>query len=156
MEVAMIFDLVSAIELTASAAISITVVALAMAGPAGQRIRLAAALTVWFVIVVALGASGMLSYDGALGVPGLGLAVMLPVLVMTAIAFATPGGRRAIANAPVPALIGLNVVRIAGVTFLLLHASGRLPAPFAPAAGWGDIAIGVAAPLVAWMVARDR
>lgn len=152
----MIFDLVSAIELTASAAIAITVVALAMAGTPGRRIRLAAALAAWFGLVVALGASRVLSYDGALGVPGLGLAVMLPIVVMTALAFATAGGRRALENAPLPALIGLNVVRIAGVTFVLLHAAGRLPAPFAPAAGWGDIAVGAAAPLVAWMVARDR
>ncbi len=53
------------------------------------------------------------------------------------------------------ALIGVNVVRVLGVEFLLLQAAGRLPAPFAPAAGWGDVAVGAAAPLVAWMVARD-
>ncbi len=149
----MTIDLLSAIELTASAAIVITVVALAVAGTPDRRIRVAAALTAWFGVVVALGASGALSY---VGVPGLGLAVMLPVLVMAALAFATSGGRQAIENAPVPALIGLNVVRIAGVTFLLLHAAGRLPAPFAPIAGWGDIAVGAAAPLVAWMVVRHH
>ena len=152
----MTFDLLSAIELTASAAIVITIVALAVAGTPDRRIRLAAALAMWFVVVVALGASRAFSYGGALGVPGLGLTVMLPILVMTALAFATARGRRALADAPVPALIGLNVVRIAGVAFLLLHAAGRLPAPFAPVAGWGDIAVGAAAPLVAWMVARDH
>jgi hypothetical protein len=156
MEDTMTFDLLSAIALTASAAIAITVVALAVAGTPDRRIRLAAALATWFVVVVALGASRAFSYDGALGVPGMGLAVMLPILVMTTLTFATAGGRRALENAPVPALIGLNVVRIAGVSFLLLHAAGRLPAPFAPVAGWGDIAVGAAAPLVAWMVLRDH
>ncbi len=138
----MTFDLLSAIELTASAAIAITGVAVAMAGTPDRRIRLAAALAAWFGAVVALGASDALSYAGALGVPALGLAVMLPILVMTALTFATARGRRALADAPVPVLIALNVVRIAGVIFLLLHAAGRLPAPFAPIAGWGDIAVG--------------
>jgi hypothetical protein len=31
-------------------------------------------------------------------------------------------------------------------------AHGRLPAPFAPAAGWGDIAVGLTALPVAWLV----
>ncbi len=117
--------------------------------------ELAAALVAWFVVVVALGASRVLAYDRALGVRGLGVAVMLPILVMTMLAFGTSGGRQALARAWVPALIGVNVVRVLGVEFLLLHAAGRLPAPFAPAAGWGDFVVGAAAPLVAWMVARD-
>ncbi len=151
----MIFDLVGAIELTASSAILITVVALAMAATRDRQALLAAALAAWFVAVVALGASRVLSYDGALGVPGLGLAVILPILVMTTLAFGTTGGRQALAEVPVPTLIGVNVVRVLGVDFLLLHAAGRLPVPFAPAAGWGDFVVGAAAPLVAWMVARD-
>lgn len=40
-----------------------------------------------------------------------------------------------------------------GVSFLVLHTQGRLPASFALTAGWGDIAIGVTAPLVAWLIA---
>lgn len=152
----MTFDLLSAIELTTSAAIAITIVALAVAATPDRRIRLAAALATWFVVIVALGASRAFSYGGAFGVPGMGLAVMLPILVMTALIFATARGRRALTDAPVPMLIGLNVVRIAGVTFLLLHAAGRLPAPFAPVAGWGDMAVGAAAPLIAWMVLRDH
>ncbi len=97
----------------------------------------------------------MLHDAGALGVPGLGVAVTLPILVMAALTFGTAGGRQALARAPVAALIGVNVVRLLGATFVLLYTAGRLPAPFAPAAGWGDMAVGATAPLVAWMVARD-
>jgi hypothetical protein len=39
--------------------------------------------------------------------------------------------------------------RIVGFTFLVLYASGILPGYFALPAGWGDIAIGATAPLVA-------
>jgi len=35
-----------------------------------------------------------------------------------------------------------------------LYAAGRLPAPFAPSAGWGDIIAGVTAAPLAWSIAR--
>ncbi len=44
--------------------------------------------------------------------------------------------------------------RVAGVFFLLYLALGRLPAPFALPAGLGDIAAGIAAPLVARRLAQ--
>jgi hypothetical protein len=40
--------------------------------------------------------------------------------------------------------------RVGGIVFLLLYRQGALPGVFALPAGWGDIAIGVTAPLVAW------
>jgi hypothetical protein len=43
-------------------------------------------------------------------------------------------------------LVAVHVLRIAaGAYFLLLHARGVLPGEFAIPAGWGDIAVGVAA-----------
>jgi hypothetical protein len=44
--------------------------------------------------------------------------------------------------------------RVAGVAFLLYMALGHLPALFALPAGLGDIAAGIAAPLVAFRLAR--
>lgn len=38
---------------------------------------------------------------------------------------------------------------------MLLYAAKRLPAPFAPVAGWGDIFVGLTAGPVAWIAARD-
>ncbi len=151
----MLLELLTAIALTASAAIAIVVVTLAVAATPDRRVRLAAALATWFVVIVGLGAGRVLSYDGAFGASGLGLAVILPIVAMSTLALGTGGGRQALAQASVPALISLNAIRVAGAAFLLLHAAGRLPAPFAPIAGWGDIAVGAAAPLVAWMFLRD-
>ena len=42
-------------------------------------------------------------------------------------------------------------MRVLGVMFVLLYLGGRLPAPFAPVAGWGDIIVGVTAMPVAWL-----
>jgi hypothetical protein len=58
---------------------------------------------------------------------------------------------RALRAIPLSMLIGVNVIRAFGVTFLLLYSAGRLPAPFAPVAGWGDILVGLTALPVAWL-----
>ena len=65
------------------------------------------------------------------------------------------GLRKGWNEAPLAILVGVHAVRILGVSFLILEAGKRLPAPFAPAAGWGDIIAGVAAIPVAWMVYRQ-
>jgi hypothetical protein len=66
----------------------------------------------------------------------------------------SPAGRRVVAAASLPALIGVQLYRTIGVVFLVLLALGQLPAHFALPAGWGDVAIGLTAPLVALAVAR--
>ncbi len=40
--------------------------------------------------------------------------------------------------------------RIGGIVFVILYQQGALPGVFALPAGWGDISIGVTAPVVAW------
>jgi hypothetical protein len=150
------FDLITAVMLTAAAATAIAIVTLSMARQAGARIRLATALVTWFAVVVALGATRTLSPDVGLGTPGLGLTAVFPALTLTFLALGTPRGRAALAEASLPALIGLHTIRVLGVIFVLLYAAGRLPAPFALAAGWGDIATGLAAPSVAWAVAHGH
>lgn len=47
-----------------------------------------------------------------------------------------------------------HTFRVIGVSFLLYLALGYLPALFALPAGLGDMATGIAAPLVAWRLAR--
>ncbi len=149
------FDLISATALTASAAIVIAVLSVAMARESAARFRLAVALSGWFVVVVALGVSRALSADAGIGTPGLGLAVVLPLLVIAGLTLGTASGRSALANAPLPRLIAVHTLRVIGVTLLLLYAAGRLPGPFAPLAGWGDIIVGISAPFVAWNIARN-
>jgi hypothetical protein len=49
-----------------------------------------------------------------------------------------------------------HALRIVGVTFLVVMGLGQLPAVFALPAGLGDVAVGVAAPLVAYRLSRGR
>ncbi len=52
--------------------------------------------------------------------------------------------------------IAIHALRALGFTFVVLYTAGRLPAPFAPAAGWGDIFIGVTALPLAWFISRNN
>jgi hypothetical protein len=152
MEVIM-FDILSTAELTVSAAIVVGFLSLAMAETTGGRAIVLVALGAWFACVLAIGATGALS-PALGGPPALGLAVILPIAALVWAYFALPAVRTAMAATPLPALIALNAIRLLGFTFLVLYAEGRLPAPFAPSAGWGDIFIGATALPVAWAVWR--
>jgi hypothetical protein len=148
------FDILSTIGLTASASLIISFLAYAMAETPRGRLTVAGVLIAWFVLVLAIGAGGALDPAGGLGVPALGLTVVLPVVALVCAFFAFPPIRAALMATPLSALVAINTIRILGVIFVMLYAAGRLPAPFAPSAGWGDMIAGVAAPAVAWSIAR--
>lgn len=81
------------------------------------------------------------------GIISLVIAVGLVVLSRT--------WRRVVDAVPADALISTQVYRvIGGVLFLPLYASGILPGYFALPAGWGDLAVGLLALLVALAVKR--
>jgi hypothetical protein len=146
------FDLISMAELSASMTVVIVGFTVLFGRTLKGRIVVATVLAAWFCGVLAVGATGLLQPD-RIGVPGLGAAVALPVVLLTLFGLGTAKGRAAIRNAPLAGLVGVQAVRVLGVSFVILHALGRLPAPFAPVAGWGDIAIGAAAaPLALWLL----
>ena len=144
------FDLIASMELTACSAIAIAVLSSVFGESLYAKIKIASGLSIWFVLVALLGATGALGYEHGTGAPGLGVAVMLPIVVLSMVVLRSPSLRRRLENIPLSILIGVHAIRILGVSFLILYAAGRLPAPFAPLAGWGDILAGIAA----WPVAR--
>ncbi|MBV8100614.1 MAG: hypothetical protein JOZ31_15820 [Verrucomicrobia bacterium] len=145
----MTFDLLSTIGLTASAAVAVAVFVALFGSSLTSRISIGAAMTLWFIGVLALGASGNI------GTPLLGAAVLVPIVVLSVVGFGSSVARGRLQSPPLPELIALNVIRLLGVLFVLLYAAKRLPAPFAPVAGWGDIAAGAAAVPIALWVARQ-
>lgn len=149
-----IFDLVAAVALTASASIIVGMLAASYPGSSTARMGVGAALGIWFGMIVVLGGIGAFDDVRGIGAPGLGIAVLLPVLVMSYAGTRVAALKAAVAGIPLTLLVGVNAVRVLGVVFVLLYADGRLSAPFAPVAGWGDILIGVTALPVAWAVAR--
>jgi len=63
--------------------------------------------------------------------------------------------RRVIDAAPTSVLIGVQLYRVIGAVFLVLLAQRQLPPHVALPAGWGDVTVGLAAPLVGLAVARE-
>jgi hypothetical protein len=145
----MTFDLLSTIVLTASATVVVATFVALFGSSVTSRISIGAAMALWFIGVLGFGARGNIA------TPLLGAAVLIPIGVLSVVGFGWPAGRGRLQAAPLPALMALNVTRILGVLFVLLYAAKRLPAPFAPVAGWGDIAAGaVALPLAFWVARR--
>jgi hypothetical protein len=150
------FDLVGAIELTVSAAILIGSLAGGLGHTARTRIGAVAAWAAWFGLIILLAASGAFDARHGIGIGRFGAAVALPVAILALAGNRVAGFRSAIAEVPLSLLVGLHAVRVLGISFILLYAAGRLPAPFAPVAGWGDVFIGLLALPVAWVAARQR
>ena len=75
-------------------------------------------------------------------------------IVLLAAVWTSPALRRTLGAISLPAVHGVQLYRAIGATFFVLLAQGQLPAHFALPAGWGDVAVGLAAPLVALALAR--
>ena len=76
------FEILSTIGLTASAAIVIGSLAHAMAETPRGRLTALGVLTAWFALVVTIGASDALDPVRGFGVPALGLTVGLPLAAL--------------------------------------------------------------------------
>jgi hypothetical protein len=147
-------DIIGSIALTALAVTGSA--ALILASPLDDRakLRLAGVTGAWFVAMVGLAAAGLFSAASRVGTPAIGLAVVVPVLIVVASAVLGSRTRAVILGIPLTLLVAIHVGRLLGVFFLLLHAAGRIPPTFALSAGWGDIAVAVFAVPLAWAVHR--
>ena len=104
-------------------------------------------VAVWFVAAAAVGASGILA---RLPFPPPAIAVGLTILLLLLVRVSRGARHAVFALGPAP-LVAFHLTRIAaGAYFLVLYRRGVLPDEFALAAGWGDIAVGVAAAVVLW------
>lgn len=103
------------------------------------------ALTLWFAVVIALGADGAYA-----GVPGswplpILIGVTVPIMVFLTLYSAWPTFRRFILSLDPILVAALQAWRFGGLGLLALYVYGILPAQFAWPAGLGDMAIGAAA-----------
>jgi hypothetical protein len=106
-------------------------------------------ITAWFVL--ALTASGLDIFQNPPSTPpiALGLAVLVPVLIFLAWYGSSQDFRAFVLSLDLRILTMLQSWRIAGFGFLALYTYKILPGSFALPAGWGDLFIGVTAPLIA-------
>ncbi len=113
-----------------------------------------ASLAAWLAAATLLSAAGAFAASG--GPPTIAIAVLAPVLAGGLALALSPAARARAVAIPQPWLVGIQSLRVVGFVFLVLLARGALPRQFALPAGWGDVAVGAAAPLVAWALARRK
>lgn len=105
---------------------------------------------VWFLIALAVGASGVF-----LRLPP--RAPQLLLLGLTAALLAAgalvPSFRDWLAAIELRSVIAIHLSRFIGIYFLMLYARGLLPRNFAVIGGWGDIAVATTA--VLWLVLTE-
>jgi hypothetical protein len=114
-----------------------------------------AIISLWFLL--ALGGSLLGVFDSKQRPPiPLGAAAILPVVAYAICYLRWTEFRQFVLAANLRVLTLAQTWRVGGVVFLILHHQGLLPGVFALPAGWGDIAIGATAPLVAWAISSKR
>jgi len=146
-------DIVASIALTTLAVLLPALFIIASPVAWAARRRLGFTLLLWFVLVTAFAAAGFFTVTNG-GTAAIGAAVVLPVIVGL-IAFRRSAALKSLASeTPLALLVAVHTGRLLGVFFLLLYAEARLPPTFALTAGWGDIGVAAAAPLVAWTIHR--
>ncbi|HEX2218311.1 MAG TPA: hypothetical protein VHG35_05865 [Gemmatimonadales bacterium] len=120
------------------------------------RVGTAAFIGTWLgaALILAPAPETLLTQDPFALTPLVPIFVLSPVAIALVAILRSPVLRRVLAAASLPALIGVQLYRLIGIVFVALLALGQLPAHFAVPAGWGDIAVGLAAPLVALGLAR--
>ncbi len=107
----------------------------------------------WLAIAIGLAATGFYHVSSA-GIPTIQYGILLPILIGALLVFRSDQVKRIIATVPQPWIVGVQLYRALGMIFLILYASGKLPALFAWPAGVEDIAIGLLAPVVGLAYAR--
>jgi hypothetical protein len=111
---------------------------------------------VWFLF--SLTASAFHLFNTAPGQPPLplGLSVLVPIVIVAVWSAASQPFRQFLLSLNPRTLTFVQAWRIAGFVFLVLYTYNILPGQLALPAGWGDIAIGATAPLVALKFANSR
>jgi len=104
---------------------------------------------VWFVLALALSALHILVNGPNQPPLALGLAALTPVVIFGLWFAGSSGFRSFVLSLSPRALTLVQSWRVAGFAFVALAAYRILPGAFALPAGYGDMAIGLTAPLVA-------
>ncbi len=147
-------DLIGSIAGMSTVAIALVAFTQALPVSTPRRLVIAAIAGGWVGLATAVGAAGLLTFSREHPVPLIGVLFAVPLFVVGALALWSQRVRGALLAVPLPVLIGVNSLRVLGVLFLLLAASGRLSGPFPYFAGIGDIVTGALAIPLATSVAR--
>jgi hypothetical protein len=111
---------------------------------------------VWFLFSLTASALHLFKTEPEQPPLPVGLAVLIPIVIVGVWSAVSRSFRQFLLELNPRTLTVVQAWRIAGFVFLVLYAYGILPGQLALPAGWGDIAIGATAPLVALKLANPN
>lgn len=106
------------------------------------------ALIIWLGTALFLSPNGFFLKLSLWPVPNIGL-LFVPMIIGVTVLAKSTAFQKVVDNIFQPWLIGVQAMRVMGISFLMLHARGLMPAEFALPSGIGDVVVGTAAPIVA-------
>jgi hypothetical protein len=109
----------------------------------------AGGIVFWFLAALSGSPLGIFDSEPRPPIP-LGLAAVVPVAIYGFLYLASGRFRDFVLSLDLRLLTLAQTWRIGGIVFVILYRQGALPGVFALPAGWGDVAIGLTAPVVAW------
>jgi hypothetical protein len=104
-------------------------------------------LAAWAIVTTMLARRGVYRPPDPYSPPPIGITIVLVLLALAACLIGSPSLRCLLTNQK--NLILLNLWRLVGAVFLMLMASGQMPALWALPAGIGDVVVGATAPWIA-------
>src|SRR3989442_12033205 len=107
--------------------------------------------TLFRSLAFVVGSAGVFQATPSRVFPALGLGIALLILAGAWLLYRSSALNAVIAAIPLPWLVGVQLYRVVGFSFLVLYAVGRLPGEFAIPAGAGDVVVGLAAPVVVYL-----
>jgi len=113
-----------------------------------------ALIAVWLALVLSASALHLFQNNANRVGVAVGFAALAPIVVFSLWFAASDGFRRFALSLNPRNLTYLQSWRVIGLTFVILEARNVLPAIFALPAGYGDMAIGATASLVAWKLSN--
>lgn len=115
--------------------------------PARKRSVAGRIITIWVLLAIAVSLTPLMRH---IPVPYPQYFIAAVALLYFFALLVNAGARRWTRGLELHSLTLFHIWRILpGITFLILHQRRMLAGPFANPAGWGDIAIGITAPIVA-------
>jgi len=107
-------------------------------------------IAAWFIVALSASALRLFTNDANRFGLAVAFAALTPIILFFLWFAASAKFREFVLSLNPRILTFIQAWRILGITFVILEARGVLPAIFALPAGYGDMAIGVTAPFVAW------